>query len=175
MKTESNRCRISGARDGEGRMDSGYVEAFLEFDLEGAFSTNLCRATPPGGRVVAGDDLGQLLARVLPLSTLSPWYHLAPSAAIAIRRCPTIRGRRASLCSHARSSAQSPERTFPSARQRNTRPRLPVTGAWRRYAGSNTSSAARPACLRADSFGLEDRQSVCCKEILRACRTMVQS
>jgi hypothetical protein len=37
MKTESIRCRISGARDGEGRMDSGYVEAVLEFDLEGAF------------------------------------------------------------------------------------------------------------------------------------------
>ena len=30
-------CRIGGAWDGEGCMDSGYVETVREFDLEGAF------------------------------------------------------------------------------------------------------------------------------------------
>jgi len=30
-------CRISGAWDGKGCTDSGYVEAVREFDLEGAF------------------------------------------------------------------------------------------------------------------------------------------
>jgi len=34
---ESIWCRISGAWDGKGCMDSGYVEAVREFDLEGAF------------------------------------------------------------------------------------------------------------------------------------------
>jgi hypothetical protein len=34
---EPVQCRIGGAWDGKGRMDSGYVETVREFDLEGAF------------------------------------------------------------------------------------------------------------------------------------------
>ncbi len=34
---ELTRCRMVGAWDGEGCMDSGYVETVREFDLEGAF------------------------------------------------------------------------------------------------------------------------------------------
>jgi len=38
-----------------------------------------------------------------------------------------------------------------------------------RCAGSNRSSAARPACLRAALLRPEDRQSACCKESFQAC------
>ncbi len=34
---EPRQCRIGSAWDGEGCMDSGYVETVREFDLEGAF------------------------------------------------------------------------------------------------------------------------------------------
>src|ERR1700722_7591947 len=105
----------------------------------------------------------------LPLLTPWPWHRPVRVVAVPISPCPATRGRHARWRSRVHSGFQSCGRKFPSARRGNTRPLLPAIGAWHRYAGSNTSNAERPACLRANSPHSEGRQSASCKGFLQAC------